>query len=166
MRYSIRRPGWLGEPRGFAAPPRDGCACSWPPGPGGRGAMGGLTALTAGVGVRFGQVEPSLAKADRTSEEVVHEITPEVPRRASSVRRRSERDAVRKLRGAPEQRAERIMRRARRGCDGSARRHLDELADARGQPSPRAPAEASEATRGEDGPGHVARPSGQDPPVP
>ena len=25
----IRRPGWLGEPRGFAAPPRDGCAISW-----------------------------------------------------------------------------------------------------------------------------------------
>ena len=31
---SIRQPGWPQEPRGFAAPPRDGCAISWRPSPG------------------------------------------------------------------------------------------------------------------------------------
>ena len=30
MRHRLlRQPGWLCEPRGFAAPPRDGCASSW-----------------------------------------------------------------------------------------------------------------------------------------
>jgi hypothetical protein len=28
---SVRQPGWLREPRGFAAPSRDGCAISWRP---------------------------------------------------------------------------------------------------------------------------------------